>query len=182
MQLKNNDRDGLNLVLIDTKRKEPTLIKEIASDFFRFNRIRDIIRFHKEDYEYLLTLNSNKLTHFNLQGSGHRKGQRYALIEILKPGFITKTSEQLPILDLNNCLIAECISYQKKISYSELDQDVFTHSLPNIKDQDSLKKAIIRRYSKSMLNFTENDILNLGVSITKLKIIEKTDLKITKEL
>ena len=155
MKRKNDYKGKVNSILvIDTKQKNPTLIKKNVSEFFSLNKIKDIIRFQKEDYHYLLNLNSNEITHFNLQGSGHQKGQIYALMEILKPGFFTEKSEQLPILNLNDCLIAECISFQKKVSYSELNQNVFTHSLSNIKDKESLKKAIIRRYSKSMPNST----------------------------
>lgn len=182
MQRKNDDKHDIILRLIDTKKEQGTLIKKKASVFFRANKIRDIIRFQKEDYECLLNLGSNQLTHFNLQGPGHQRNQQYALMEILKPGFYTETSEQLPVLNLNDCLIAECISCQQKVSYSELEQDVFTHSLSNIKDTESLKMAIIRRYSKTMPNLTKQNILDLGVSVTKLKIIKKADLKITKEV
>ena len=46
-------------------------------------------------------------------------------------------------------------------------------SFSHIKDVESLKKAIIDRYSSSMPNLSKEEILSLGISLTKLKIIGK---------
>ena len=59
------------------------------------------------------------------------------------------------------------------IDYVNLKEKVFKLSLSNIKNIDALKKAIKRRYKKSLAHLSDTEKLSLGVAITELKIIKR---------
>ena len=52
-------------------------------------------------------------------------------------------------------------------------EKVFEHSLTNIKNVNTLKKAIKRRYKKSLAHLSDTQKLSLGFAITELKIIKR---------
>ena len=62
---------------------------------------------------------------------------------------------------------------QNNIDYVDLKEKVFEHSLSNIKNINTLKKAIKRRYKKSLAHLSDTEKLSLGVAITELKIIKR---------
>ena len=148
-------------------------------NYKRFLRRRglpiDGIRVHEKDYK-LFRSNRKFLTHFNLHQSFHKVGKIYILQKIIKPGYYRLDSDyELPIINLIDNLIVECIYCSEKVPYSNLKKSIFRHSFPNIKDIKELKKEIIWRYLRSLPDITESEIIKLGVSITKLKIIGKID-------
>lgn len=140
------------------------------------------IRIHKKDYK-LLSPRKKYLTHFNLHISNHKKGETYLLQRILKSGYYKSDNDyELPTIDLKDNFIVKCIECQEEVPYDKLDKSIFKHSFSNIQSIDELKKEISWRYSKSMPNLSKSEILKLGVSITKLEIIEKVsnnDLKVS---
>ena len=156
-----------NKILILEDNKTLTLDR---NKFFQKHRIEKVIRISKEDYGFLL-LDIKYLTHFNLQHANHKKGKVYALPLIVKRGYLTQQKEVLPILSFKNCLVAECIDVRNNIKYEDLTSGDFEHSFQNIKNVEDLKAAIIRRYKRSMLNLSIEEVLSLGVAITKLKIL-----------
>ncbi len=133
------------------------------------------IRIHKKDYD-LLKPNRKYLTHFNLHKSFHKVGEIYVLQKILKSGYyISDENYKLPLIDLKNNFIVKCIECNNEVKYNDIKKSVFKFSLPNIKNIKELKKEIYWRYSKSMPKLSKKEIENLGVSITKLEIIGKTN-------
>ena len=70
-------------------------------------------------------------------------------------------------------ILAKCISVKNDVDYSNVKNSDFKYSLKNIKNVNDLKKAIIRRYKKTLVNLSDDKKLSLGVAITKLKIIKR---------
>lgn len=168
---RNEIRNEIDLQISDKK-----VIRLVESGFYSKNNIAGIIRFHISEFESIDNLQRDMLTHFNLQKADHEIGSKYALIEILEPGHFDSDGEKLPILNPYGVYIAECTSIEEEVAYSNLSSGIFENSLPHIKDIDSLKKAILERYQKSMPELSDAEILKLGIAITKLNILEKRDL------
>ncbi len=133
-------------------------------------RIDGIIRIKNEEY---ISINRDEkyLTHFNLQVSHHKVGFIYALPRIIKSGYFTQKEERLPDLSFDNIVIAECVQVKEYLKYEELNESHFKYSFKTIKNTKELQKVILSRYCKSMPELTKKEILSLGVSMTKLKII-----------
>lgn len=152
--------EGKDIVAVDMERIEKkynvdTVIKLFDVDF-------DLI---KEDMK--------RLTHFNIQYCGHKPGYRYLILKIEEPGYFDGKNERPPILSNNSFLIANCLLVRDNLNYDELTESDFKNSLDNIRDVDSLKKAMIRRYEKSLAHLSNEEKLSLGISITELEIIER---------
>jgi transketolase len=148
--------------------------KEIDyKQFLKENKFDGIIKIQKNDYK-LIHKNQKLLTHFNLQYSGHEKGKVYLLVKILKQGhYISDEDFSYPVLDLNNCYVAKCLEVRNYIDCNTLQKEDFENSFENIKNKTELKKQILERYSHSLPEFSNKEILDLGVSITQLEIIDK---------
>lgn len=146
-------------------------------EFLKENKFNGIIKIQKNDYK-LINKNQKFLTHFNLQYSAHQKGKLYLLVKISKPGhYISDEDFSFPILDLNNCYVAKCLEVRNYIDCNTLTKEDFENSFDNIKNKTELKKQILERYSHSLPEFSNKEILDLGVSITKLEIIDKFSLE-----
>jgi transketolase len=145
--------------------------------FLKANNIDGIIRIQKSDYKFLKDLKD--LTHFNINGCGHKKGNKYALMKIEETGCYKKNGdEKLPILNSNEFYLANCVGVKEKIKYEKIVSDVFKNSFPNIKNIDSLKKEILKRYKKSLPDYSNEELLSFGVSVTNLKILNKQKVEI----
>jgi hypothetical protein len=148
-------------------------------DFQKKHGAFGMIRIPTKEFEYLENNNVQSLTHFNLQVSSHKKGETYLLVKIIEHGELNaKTkSETLPLLDVSNPQLFECIECIENIQYSELKtyENIFKNSFPNIKSIEELKEEIVNRYSQSMSYLSKEDILGLGISITKLKRVSMED-------
>jgi len=94
-------------------------------------------------------------------------------MKIIKPGSFDGKTYKPPILDINNFILAKCISAKNKISYKNLNKKDFKYSLSNLKNINDLKKAIQRRYKKSLAYLSNAEKLSLGVAITEFKIIKR---------
>ena len=154
-------RESSNQTLFETGAIDDAIIYEK-------NKISGLIRIEKNDFVYLKDMNF--LTHFNLQYTDHKVGEYYCLVKILKKGKFTSKNEILPLLTKSGFL-AECIEVKNNVLYQNID---FSFSFPTIKSIEELKKAISKRYSKSMPEI--KNLLSLGVGITKLKIIKPVKL------
>ena len=145
-------------------------------EFLQKHEVDGIIRIREEDFVFLET-NLEFLTHFNLQSTGHKKGKIYALSLIVKQGFFDGKKEVSPILSFEKYFIAECLEVKNKFKYEDLKQEDFEYCFPNIQNVAQLKKVIVKRYSESMPNLSQQKILSMGIAITKLKIIKKIKLQ-----
>jgi hypothetical protein len=128
----------------------------------------DVMRFRKKEFSLL---KKNKIiTHFNLQSTGYKKGKKYLLVLIVKPGFFDGKNEQQPVLSLDDAFIATCISVQNHVPYGKIEAGDFRNSFLHIKNIGQLKKIILQRYSQSMPHIKPKEILSLGVGITRLRV------------
>jgi len=143
-----------------------------ADQFDRDHGINGIIRIQSCDYPHFPK--SEYFTHFNLQFCGHEVGATYALPEIVRSGyFISENGQKLPLLAFSDKYIGECIEVRNNLSYNDLSEADFKYSFDHIKNVELLRETIVRRYSVSLPKFSPEEILRLGVSLTRLRIIGK---------
>ena len=153
-------------------KKGKNIIAEDRDLFFKKYNVHGVIKILHADFK-LIKKNMNRYTHFNIQYTGHKPRKNYLIIKIHKQGYFDGTTYKQSILDSNNFIFAKCLSAQNNIDYDNLKDDVFKYSLSNIKSINALKKAIMRRYKKTLAHLSDVEKLSLGVAITELKIIKR---------
>jgi transketolase len=144
--------------------------KEELLDRLKFqkeHKVDGIIRISKDDFDYFLL--EDKITHFNLENSNHKKGAVYLVLKILRNGSLNKSKEVLPLLDLKSKIKFKCVFVKEKIAYKSLKQNSFEFSKQ--KSVDELKKSIVKNYSISLPEVSKEDLSKLGVSMTILEKI-----------
>jgi len=153
-------------------KKGRNIISEDRGIFFKRYGIHNTIALHRLEFK-LIKRNTKRLTHFNIQWTGHKQGKKYLIVKIERLGYFNGIVYKPAILSCNDFILAKCLSVQNHIKYASLGDNVFKYSLGNIKDINSLKKTIKRRYKKSLAHISDSKKLSLGVAITKLKIIKR---------
>jgi len=153
-------------------RKGKNIISENTGVFLKKYNVHLAIQILRSDFK-LIKKNMNRFTHFNIQDTGHKPGKNYLIIKIHKRGYFDGITFKQPIYDNNDFILTKCLSAQNNIDYVDLKEKVFEHSLSNIKNINSLKKAIKRRYKKSLAHLSDTEKLSLGVAVTELKIIKR---------
>ena len=153
-------------------RKGKNFISENFNVFVKKYNVHNIIRILSPDFK-LIKKNMNRFTHFNIQNTINKPGKNYLIIKIHKRGYYDGITYKQPILGSSNFILAKCLSVQNNIDYVNLKKNVFKYSSSNIKNIDALKKAIKRRYKKTLTHLSDTEKLSLGVAITELKIIKR---------
>ena len=153
-------------------RKGKNIISENMSFFHKKYNIHATIQIVHSDFK-LIKRNINRFTHFNIQSTFHKPGKNYLIIKIHKQGYFNGTTYKQSILDRNNFIFAKCLSVKNNIDYVNLKEKVFKYSLSNIKNINTLKKAVKRRYKKTLSHLSDTEKLSLGIAITELKIIKR---------
>ena len=153
-------------------KKEKNIIAEDSDLFLKKYNAYGVIQILHSDFK-LIKKNMNRYTHFNIQYTGHKPGKYYLIVKIHTRGYFDGITFKQPIYNNNNFILAKCLSTQNYIDYVDLKEKVFEHSLSNIKNINTLKKAIKRRYKKSLAHLSDTEKLSLGVAITELKIIKR---------
>ena len=153
-------------------RKGKNIISENMGVFLKKYNVHLCIQILHSDFK-LIKKNMNRFTHFNIQDAGHKPGKNYLIMKIHKRGYFDGITFKQLINNNNNFILAKCLSTQNNIDYVDLKEKVFEHSLSNIKNINALKKAIKRRYKKSLAHLSDTEKLSLGVAITELKIIKR---------
>ena len=155
--------------------KGKKIISKNIATFLKKNNLNKIIRLQKNDFD-LLKKNKIRYTHFNIKKTVHKKGDKCLIVRIIKPGFFDGKISKQPIFSSHVLIYAKCLSSKNNLQYNKIKKTYFKHSLSNIKNIKDLKKAMIRRYKKSLFHMTNIEKLSLGVGITELKIIKKYNL------
>ena len=153
-------------------KKGKNIISENINIFKKKYNVHRVIRLLNPDFK-LIKKNMNKFMHFSIQNTAHVAGQNCLIVKIYKKGYFNGRIYKQPIFYNNNFILAKCLSTQNNIDYVDLKEKVFEHSLSNIKNINALKKAIKRRYKKSLAHLSNAEKLSLGVAITKLEIIKR---------
>ena len=152
------------------------IIAITRKSFKKKYKCNKIIRFHKSEFN-LINKSVKFLTHFNIQDSGHIPGKKYLIVKVFRPGYLNGKINKPPILDLKYAFITKCLYVKSNVPYEKLNKEIFRYSLQNIKNINNLKKAILRRYKKSLAHYSDKHKLSLGVGITKLKILKEVRTK-----
>ena len=153
-------------------RKGKNFISKNLNVFLKKYNVHSFIRILPLDFK-LIKKNINRFTHFNIQNTINKPGKNYLIIRIHKQGYYDGITYKQPILGSSNFILAKCLSVQNNIDYVNLKKNVFKYSSSNIKNIDTLKKAIKRRYKKTLTHLSDTEKLSLGVAITELKIIKR---------
>ena len=159
----------VNKIIYKTKKK---IITENNKIFFKRFKVHCNIQILPYDFKFIKK-NMKKLTHFNIQYTVHKPGRSYLVMKIHKPGYFDGKTYKAPIIDGTNFIFARCISSKNHVSYDKLKKADFKYSLSIIKNKNSLKKAIKRRYKKTLAHLNDKEKLSLGIAITKLLIIKR---------
>tara|TARA_Y100000590_G_scaffold49592_1_gene52415 strand:- start:11 stop:526 length:516 start_codon:yes stop_codon:yes gene_type:complete len=147
-------------------------ITENVNFFMKRHNVHGGIQILPTDFK-LIKKRMYRYTHFNIQYTVHKPGKKYILLKILKRGYFDGKIYKQPIYDGNSFILTKCLSAQNNIDYVNLKKKVFKHSLSNIKNVKALKKAIKRRYKKSLAHLSDLEKLSLGIAVTELKIIKR---------
>ena len=151
-----------------------TVVSKSLESIYEELHIDGIIRIHTKDYSQFPP--GPLFTHFNLENSGHQKDKIYAFPKIVIPGYyISPQERQSPVLDFSQCYLARCSEVRERVPYDKLTQKDFQYSFHHIQNTDQLKKEILWRYTRSLPATAPDDILQRGVSITTLEIIQRQD-------
>ena len=153
-------------------RKGKNFISENLNAFVKKYNVHSLIRILPPDFK-LIKKNMNRFTHFNILNTINKPGKNYLIVRIHKRGYYDGITYKQPILVSSNFILAKCLSVQNNIDYVNLKKNVFKYSSSNIKNIDALKKAIKRRYKKTLTHLSDTEKLSLGVAITELKIIKR---------
>ncbi|HYD03064.1 MAG TPA: hypothetical protein VEC16_02085 [Alphaproteobacteria bacterium] len=156
---------SLDVIYMEGKK----ILRSPVSEVLKKYKINGIIRFQEEDFRYIKP--KSLLSHFNLQYAMGKRGKTYGLVLILDTGSYDGKTERLPVLDFNKMHRAICLRHRNNLTYNDLKPEDFKHSLKNIKSVNGLKKAMIRRYKKSMPGLSEEQIIALGISMTELQVL-----------
>ena len=155
-----------------TYKTEKKIITESNKKFFKRFKVHCNIQILPYDFNYIKK-SMNKFTHFNIQYTVHKPGRSYLIMKIHKPGYFDGKNYKSSIIDGTNFIFAKCISSKNHVSYDKLKKNDFKYSLRIIKSRNDLKKAIKRRYKKTLAHLTDKKKLSLGVAITKLIVIKR---------
>ena len=153
-------------------KKGKKIISGNPKAFFKKNHIHCVIQVLPTDFN-MIKKTMIKYTHFNIQYTVHKTGKYYFIIKIYKRGYYNGKIYRTSILDGNNFILAKCISAKNYVNYKDLKKNIFRNSIDTIKNVRNLKKAIIRRYKKTLSHLSDKEKLSLGVGITQLKIIKR---------
>lgn len=149
---------GDDILIFDGERevyvKRNVLLEEMEVD--------GIIRIQKDDFQSI----SFPYTHFNLEHTGHQVGKTYALMKIIRSGHYSQQEEVLPLLDKSSYIKVVCTKAHNFISYDEIDSYLIEYGSNFPKEH--IKEVILKRYSQSLPNVTQQQIIKAGVALTKL--------------
>lgn len=152
------------------KNSDGVILEVDADTLFASNHIDNMIRILRDEYASIDTT-LRFFTHFNVESSGHLVGEKMLLPRIITQGYYrTPEDQQLPVLSLENILHGVVVEVREHIPYNELKEADFQYSMKHIRTVDELQKAILKRYSKSMPDQSNENILKSGVGITVLRL------------
>lgn len=139
-------------------------------------KVHDIIKCSHKEFKNLKLFSHRKyFNHFNIFDSVHKKGQKYLMIKILKKGLSKNNRHVHPILGYKKIFVVKCLKTRNKIAYNQLKYTDYKNNLYKAKSVKDLKNNILLKYSKTLQHLNNKKKIQLGVGITKLKIINIYD-------
>lgn len=139
-------------------------------------KVHDIIKCSHKEFKNLKLFSSRKyFYHFNIFNTVHKKAQKYLMVKILKKGLSKNNRHIQPILGYKKIYVVKCLKVKNKIPYNQLKYTDYKDNLYNVKNVKDLKNNILLKYSKTLQHLDNKKKVQLGVGITKLKIINIYD-------
>jgi hypothetical protein len=149
-------------------------VKTIAiTAVYRALAVDSLIRLHMMEFSLIPSM-EHTFVHFNLEFSTNKKGGRYALVPIVKPGHRSPDgTETLPLLDIGQGRFATCVDVRQHVPFEEVTEEVFALSLQHIRSVDQLRDTLAERYARMFPTRRLDDILRLGCAISWLHVDAK---------
>lgn len=171
MLIRDSHDEKFPIFVLDKNKEINKLTSEEFLKLFKYG----VIRIWNDEYNQILK-EDNLFGHFNLSPAFHKIYQKYILPRIVDRKVTEEFGDQ-PVLDFENAIIGECIEIEEEIEYQNLEPKHFEHSMSNIKNEDQLHKAMLKRYG-GVNNLPDETISNLPVTWTLLKKIGTMDFNI----
>jgi hypothetical protein len=147
-----------------------------VADVLKALSVDEAMRIKDEDYPEKACV-GDTLTNFNLPIQFNRNGFTLAMPRILKPGyFIPPNSEELPLLSFDNIWRAKVVQFFPRLEFKDIRCELLINCIGGATNPDALKLMIYERYKRSLPNLSYDEVLNQGVTVTKLKLIDKVSL------
>jgi hypothetical protein len=136
--------------------------------------VNEIIRVPENDYPDSTSV-GEVWVHYNLPIPQNRSGWKILMSRIIENGCHKPfEKEKKPLLSLKNVWKAQVVDFHQLKNYSELGiNEFFTNCIGSAKDVQGLMKLIVSRYKPVYPLLTDEEIIKKGVTITKLKLLEK---------
>lgn len=166
-----NRRDTKLILNFKNKKK---VFKVKYKNFCRKFKVKEIIKLSKFEFKNLEKRYLKKsFNHYNLHNSVHKKNKNYLIIKILRKGMSQKTKHIQPLLDYKKFYLVKCLQIKNNIKYNKLSSSDFRNNILSVNNADNLKVNILKKYQTTLRHITKKEKLNLGVGITKLKVLKK---------
>ena len=123
------------------------------------------VRLHEDDFHsaiHVMVKGRGRFSHFNLGGTIHQPGKKYALVPILRPG----NKQKPPLVDYRKATIVLCDRVLSEMPYSAYAEYDYRDSLPSIQSQSDLEREMCRRYC-AVRGMTEIEVLATSVTLTE---------------
>jgi len=140
--------------------------------------ISSLVRIPEKDYPHEFTEGAI-VNHFNLPDPlATGIDEVVAMPKIVRGGYFIKQTgdEQLPILSLENVWKAILVDNIPLIECKSIPKYYLENTIGNVDTIEKLISLLLQRYSLSLPNYTENEILSAiehGVWVRSFKLLEK---------
>ena len=135
------------------------------------NGLAAVIKIPEEEYHGIRE-DARFLSHFNRSPVDFIEGQDYAIARIIEHGRDSASENQQPLLSFTDIAIGRCKKARNDLSFSDLSEKDFECSLAHIKDTNSLKRYMVKRYTASY-PYTPTYVLSMPISMTMLEIVAR---------
>ena len=127
-----------------------------------------LIRVHEADFA-LIPKQVRLLVHFNLEVTLNEAGRRYAVTPITRAGMrLPGGDEVLPAVDPSRARRCTCLKVAQRLPIKDVTAEQLASSLPNIRNADQLRAALLRRYKGMFPGLSDDEILSRGCAVTYL--------------
>lgn len=133
------------------------------NSFYKKHSVDGVIRVTSKEFNFYKK--QNRINHFNLEKTPHKKDGVYLIIKILKHGYFDGKDEVLPVLELKSAIKFRCFFAKNNLKY----EDKLNLEFSPYKNKTELKKEVLDKYSKSITNVSKKELEKRGVAITKLR-------------
>jgi hypothetical protein len=130
--------------------------------------VHALIRLHSADFA-LLSVQSRLFVNFNLEITLNEVGRRYAVVPIIRAGKrLPDGQEVLPTIDTSRARLGICTDVIQRLAIEDVKAEHFAYSLPNIRNPEQLRAALLQRYAKMFPDLSNDEIVRRGCAVTEI--------------